>query len=293
MAATLASLFLFSLAPSSHHHHHHKHAHAQQRLGHAFRGVDVAAAGVIPYTQQKGKPTLFFLQELKNGTRKNLLSDFGGRREDHDQDFYDTAAREFAEETNFVFGHPAAVAIRLRRDATVRILNRNSRYLTFFLKVSPPETEISSVDNTAADGPTARQGRWLRADELMCEVECGSVLARLINGRYGESFVDRRHSGVTSLHRALIKTMSLENAHPDAHERWAATVLPSLVRAGEAENLDGHRDISTLGASKVARGRRKKSRRHERGGHHSELQHRHRDSNGRRAKSRVDAVFAP
>lgn len=223
--------------------------HVAARPGYHFHGVEVTAAGIIPYTVQPGGRALFLLQHLQNGTRANLLSDFGGRREDTDSDVFATAAREFSEETNGVFGDPAAVAMRLRREVSVRILNRNSRYLTFFIKVDPPAGAIAPVDHTSTDGPTARECQWLRADELMRETERGTVLARLTNERRSNPAASAEQ-GATSLHRAILKTLSVENVHPDAHERWEATVLPTLARPDDEVSDPWARKVRSAPAAK-------------------------------------------
>lgn len=56
------------------------------------------ASGILPYTIIQNK--LYFLLQ-KN--KKNIYSDFGGKREVYDSDHIKTASREFAEETNGFF----------------------------------------------------------------------------------------------------------------------------------------------------------------------------------------------
>ena len=49
--------------------------------------------------RRRGQGVHFLMQTATNGTRAGLLSDFGGRREDSDEDAFETAARELTEET--------------------------------------------------------------------------------------------------------------------------------------------------------------------------------------------------
>jgi 8-oxo-dGTP pyrophosphatase MutT (NUDIX family) len=67
--------------------------------GHVISGVSIAGAGVVPYVDLPGRGIHFLLQGLTNGTRAGKLSDFGGRREEGDNDALFTAARELCEET--------------------------------------------------------------------------------------------------------------------------------------------------------------------------------------------------
>jgi hypothetical protein len=67
--------------------------------GHVISGVSIAGAGVVPYVDLPGRGIHFLLQGLTNGTRAGKLSDFGGRREEGDNDAFFTAARELCEET--------------------------------------------------------------------------------------------------------------------------------------------------------------------------------------------------
>ena len=84
--------------------------------GFQIAGVDVAAAGVIPFMRRRDG-VYYLMQSHENGTRAGLLSDFGGKREEDDVDAYYTAARELAEETGSVFGSAEALASRLRQAA--------------------------------------------------------------------------------------------------------------------------------------------------------------------------------
>ena len=102
--------------------------------GFQIAGVDVAAAGVIPFMRRRDG-VYYLMQSHENGTRAGLLSDFGGKREEDDVDAYYTAARELAEETGSVFGSAEALASRLRRESPARVLKRSGRYVTFLLEV--------------------------------------------------------------------------------------------------------------------------------------------------------------
>jgi 8-oxo-dGTP pyrophosphatase MutT (NUDIX family) len=148
-------------------------ARPDKRPGHTFSGIEVAAAGVMPFVHHR-EGVYFLMQELSNGTRAGLLSDFGGRREDTDKDAYHTAARELSEETCGAFGDVHALAVRLRKESYIRILNKSGRYITFFLEVPYiHHMHIQAFDNTTSEGGVARTCRWLRADQIICEVERG------------------------------------------------------------------------------------------------------------------------
>lgn len=56
------------------------------------------ACGILPFTIIENK--LYFLLQKD---KKNIYSDFGGKRELYDIDYIKTASREFAEETNGFF----------------------------------------------------------------------------------------------------------------------------------------------------------------------------------------------
>ena len=75
-------------------------------------GVEIRAAGVIPYTMQEGQGLKFFMQDMTNGSRVGQLCDFGGRSEHDDADLFFTAARELEEETSAAFGSADDVAAR-------------------------------------------------------------------------------------------------------------------------------------------------------------------------------------
>lgn len=96
-----------------------------------------------------------------------------------------------------------------------------------------PSLPNLQVDVTSSV-PTARDFRWLRADQVMGRIDNGSVLPRLvcqprrkIGGRSGKPAAGNPE--LTSLHKAVIKTIALENRHHDARERWEHTVLQDLL----------------------------------------------------------------
>jgi hypothetical protein len=63
------------------------------------------SAGIIPYTQHNGV-TMFLLQKIVKGTdNKNAFgwNDFGGKKSKTDANIFETAAREFGEETSCLF----------------------------------------------------------------------------------------------------------------------------------------------------------------------------------------------
>uniref|UniRef100_A0A7S2FPM9 Nudix hydrolase domain-containing protein n=1 Tax=Haptolina brevifila TaxID=156173 RepID=A0A7S2FPM9_9EUKA len=191
-------------------------------------GVRIAAAGVVPYVDLPGHGLRFMLQSNLNGTRAGKLSDFGGRREPSDVDAFYTAARELCEETDSIFGDALTLASRLRNEASVRILNPNGRYVCFFLKVASylPAQMLSKVDVTAVDA-AERDVRWWRADELLGSVE---LLERMvISSQSADSEAADGRQTLSSFQKAVCKTLALENAHPHAHERWHATIMPTIA----------------------------------------------------------------
>ncbi|KOO31896.1 hypothetical protein Ctob_012386 [Chrysochromulina tobinii] len=150
--------------------------------GHVISGVSIAGAGVVPYVDLPGRGIHFLLQGLTNGTRAGKLSDFGGRREEGDNDAFFTAARELCEETGFLFGDVEGIASSLRTSSTVRILNRQGRYVCYFLKVEYlPSAMVSSVDATSEEH-ASRELRWWHADELLGSVPEEQLLERMLTG---------------------------------------------------------------------------------------------------------------
>mmetsp|Transcript_44488 Transcript_44488/g.100443 ORF Transcript_44488/g.100443 Transcript_44488/m.100443 type:complete len:302 (-) Transcript_44488:530-1435(-) len=235
--------------------------------GHTVSGVSVHAAGVVPYVEMRGRGILFLLQKMVNGTRAGKLSDFGGRREASDPDLFHTAARELTEETDGAFGDMHSLAERLRQDSSVRILNRSGRYMTFFLKVSYVEAQrLPTVDLTSEEAH-ARQCRWWRADELLGRVSEETLLARMVNARVdGGGQITDAERGLSSFHKAVCKTLALENAHPDAHERWHSTILSHLAASSARHARESEAAALLLEETAVAcvsgsRPRRAESRR--------------------------------
>ena len=205
---------------------------------HLLSGVPIAAAGVVPYVVRPGLGVHFLLQRGLNGTRAGKLSDFGGRREVCDGDPFDTAARELCEETDYAFGDVEQLATSLRDSSSVRILNRRGRYVCFFLKVDYlPAGMMPRVDSTSEDWQE-RDLRWYRADELLgSRIGEDGILERIAPPM--PNFVESVWTQPTdatqlsTFQKALCKTLTLENAHPHAHERWHSTVLSTLAAAEE------------------------------------------------------------
>jgi hypothetical protein len=85
-----------------------KSTQEHQKFNPKFFRVDFntfKSAGIIPYTQHNGV-TLFLLQRLVSGTdNKNAFgwNDFGGKKSKADANIFETAAREFGEETSCLF----------------------------------------------------------------------------------------------------------------------------------------------------------------------------------------------
>lgn len=202
------------------------------------------ALAVVPYANLPGRGIYFLLQDIHNGTRSGKLCDFGGRREEADADTFATAAREFCEETSNAFGDEASIAERLRTDATVRILNRQGRYVCFFLKVDYlPAGMLPDVDATS-DEPTARDIRWWRADQLIGSVGENQLLERMLSNSGGHGLPTGPASSrptLSAFHRAVFKTLSLENANPHAHERWYSTVTSTIAQASNRRAAEASR----------------------------------------------------
>ena len=220
--------------------------------GHVMSGVPISAAGVVPYVNLPGRGVHFLLQNMVNGSRTGKLCDFGGRREATDADCFVTAARELCEETGNAFGSDVqSLAESLREQASVRILNRAGRYVTFFLKVDychPAALPI--LDTTDPSEPVERSFRWWRSDELLGRVDESMILERMIilpstisgagvkppSSRSGlAADVAMAPAGdleeprtLSSFHSAVCKTLTVENAHPYAHEKWHETVFDTL-----------------------------------------------------------------
>ena len=205
--------FLLPAASALHMHHNHPQGVRQQggARGHLLAGVNVKAAGVVPYMRTAEGNVFFLMQEMVNGSRTGQLCDFGGRREREDSDLYETAARELTEETCGAFGSVQGIAQRLRHERTVRILNPVGKYLTFFLKVKIPEGQepeqlISEVDHASTDF-AARDCRWFGVEELLAEE--ARVQGRLLNHN-GVNDGRSRGGGSSGFDFAVRKTLSLE-----------------------------------------------------------------------------------
>ena len=227
---------------------------ANARPGHVISGVDIKAAGVVPYVAVPGRGVFFLLQRATNGTRAGQLSDFGGRREEEDEDAFETAARELCEETDFHLGGVSDLARSLRTSSSVRIINKAGGYVCFFLKVGPSayrhdvSEQLPAVDATAEE-LVERDFRWWRADELLGVVPEDEVVGRMVTPSaplpLGVSEAAARSASeeasappLSSFHRAVCKTLALENANAYDHERWHHTVLARLASAEAQKSAD-------------------------------------------------------
>lgn len=245
--------------------------------GHTISGIKIAGAGVVPYVELPGRGIHFLLQGLTNGTRAGKLSDFGGRRESDDADAFFTAARELCEETGahscmvhrtprmtplacspirafllvsagYAFGEVDALASSLRSSSTVRILNRQGRYVCFFLKVSEecylPAGSCPEVDGTSEE-LASRDVRWWTADELLRSVPEERLLERMLTTKGGPAGLPSgqrlMQEDLSAFHRAVCKTLTLENAvaqvapEKSAEERWDSSVLEAIATTSERE----------------------------------------------------------
>ena len=132
----------------------------------------------------------------------------------------------------FLFGSVEELASRLRASSAVRILNRQGRYVCFFLKVDYlPAGMLHEVDDTSEEF-AARDVRWWRADELLGSVAEEQLLERMLTPSDAATLQNgpaAAHQRLSAFHRAVYKTLSLENAHPHAHERWHSTVLSTIA----------------------------------------------------------------
>ena len=219
-------------------------------------GITIRAAGVVPYVVRPGHGVYFLLQDIVNGSRAGKLCDFGGRCEASDANAFVTAARELNEETGFAFGGDVdEVASALRSSSSVRILNRLGRYVCFFLKMEHAvDTSLMPPVDHSADDSAERRFRWWRADELLGQVHEDQLLERMLapspvlpplsGPTAGRSPSDGSSSDrpLSSFHKAICKTLALENAHPDAHgERlegpWDARVWPANAARSPARPL--------------------------------------------------------
>ena len=222
--------------------------------GHVVAGMPVRAAGVVPCDATSRPCGVHFLQDMTNGCAQGQLSDFGGRREESDEDAFATAAREFCEETAFVFGSVRDIATSLRGESCVRILNRQGKYACFFHKVDHiPAGMLPLIDKTA-EGCDARHFRWWRADGLLGKVDEARVVERIswsASARWSSARRRRRRPSaaeaeeartcLSTFRRAVCKVMDLENAQPHAHERWHATISSTIAATEAAARAGGRR----------------------------------------------------
>lgn len=247
---------------------------------HTLAGLPIRGAGVVPYVNLPGRGVHFLLQTIQNGTRyAGKVCDFGGRRELSDIDTFATAAREFCEETGFVFGNEHDIAEDLRTsamgaDPQVRILNRKGQYAVFFHKVPyVPAGMLPEVDCSPEGDRIARECRWWRADQLINQVDNSAIVERLFTRPPSDSQPAKKRAGgaaaeeepawgaaraerpLSSFERALFKTVAIENAHPFTEERWHATVLDSIAGSKKRRSFDKEEDVElALNVARVAGG---------------------------------------
>ena len=183
------------------------------------------------------------------------------------------------------------IASSLRTSSTVRILNRQGRYVCYFLKVEYlPSAMVSSVDATSEEH-ASRELRWWHADELLGSVPEEQLLERMLTGAdvsalppppllssaskapsksnqvksspskapskapsespsASSSSTASVRQGVSAFHRAVFKTMTLENAHAAARpgSTWQSNVLSTLA-ARQAEDVASRRYLHSIAAA--------------------------------------------
>ena len=195
-------------------------------VGHTLAGIELRAAGVVPYVsipceESYATETLFLMQDIVSGKRAGQLCDFGGRREESDEDAFATAARELCEETDGAFGSAEEVAQRLRHEwASARgarcIVHPGGKYATFFLRVPfRSAASFSAVDATSAEPESVRAVRWMRAGELFAREKEGTVLPRLAPQTPASSAAP--DAPPSSFDRAVLETLSVERRKATAH----------------------------------------------------------------------------
>jgi len=230
-------------------------------------GVEIKAAGVIPFCRHDGL-LKFFMQDMTNGSRVGQLCDFGGRSEADDEDLFYTAAREFEEETSAVFGSAEELAVRLRSEGTIRILNPTGKYVSFFLKVDYVDpSAVPSIDATD-DNHAARDCRWYRPDELLAHAEHARLQGRLLTPSRSriDALSKRQARSASSFDRAVRKTLALEQreeALTVSHELKVLAEmasLPTQVRTTQVRTLSRGRGAGTRPGTRPGTPRSKKAR---------------------------------
>ena len=195
-------------------------------VGHTLAGIELRAAGVVPYVsipceESYATETLFLMQDIVSGKRAGQLCDFGGRREESDEDAFATAARELCEETDGAFGSAEEVAQRLRHEwASARgarcIVHPGGKYATFFLRV--PFRRLLLLQRRRRHVGRARVGArrpWMRAGELFAREKEGTVLPRLAPQTPASSAAP--DAPPSSFDRAVLETLSVERRKATAH----------------------------------------------------------------------------
>ena len=125
--------------------------------GHVISGISIAAAGVVPYVDLPGRGIHFLLQGLTNGTRAGKLSDFGGRREEGDNDAVFTAARELCEET----GARPSLACRPTADTHPEMMRAAA-------PARPSHAPVAPRSHRSAPLPQASSSATWRASPRAC-----------------------------------------------------------------------------------------------------------------------------
>ena len=142
-----------------------------------------------------------------------------------------------------VFGSADEVALRLRSEGTIRILNPTGKYVSFFLKVDYVNpSAVASVDLTDENN-AARDCRWYRPDELLGFAEHARLQGRLLTpsrSRF-DALSKRQARSASSFDRAVRKTLALEKR--DAGQR-ELTVTHELKVLAEMASLPSQAEAS-------------------------------------------------
>lgn len=138
------------------------------------------AAGILPFTIINNN--IYFLLQFSN-TFPKIYSDFGGKREQCDQDIIETAAREFAEETNGIFFNQSItsslsitnsikkskiiISSLLSYKEPTYIYNYNGKYVIYLLQLYPINKNIfGNIENFTKIN---RKCEWIESSKLLDE----------------------------------------------------------------------------------------------------------------------------
>lgn len=135
----------------------------------------IKAAGVLPYTYIKtdcGRNKLYFLI----GTDKsNKVSDFGGKRE-KGEEIFDTAAREYYEESSGLLGNMEKIKKELKSDAMHTTFVICKCYRIYLLKIDyiaelPKHYAIAKKESISSKYPSGffemEKIKWMSATHLL------------------------------------------------------------------------------------------------------------------------------